>query len=161
MLVGRVSDYLRQKGVRYRLSYLAVRCFLDLFPSLLVFIGVGIFIGRDGTDGSSDGVLVLESILFLFLLRLETVYELPFLGNQYGIRDGRIKNSFLGMSLEYLTEWRNGYIVFCFLYKVLFVIRLLAGELIILNVIFDYLLQYICIIVWWFVWGAFYRYKNI
>ena len=102
--------------------------------------------------------------MFLFLVRLETGWELPFLGNQYGIRDGKIKRSFLGMSLEYITEWRNGFILYCFLYKVCFVARLLGGDgsdLMAVNVVFDYMLQYIGILVWWLVWGAFHRYKKI
>lgn len=167
MLVGKVSNYLRGKNAKHRWAYLGLRCLLDIFPSLLVFIGVGAFVGSSEESGSQgDAVLVLESLLFLLLLRLEISYELPFLGNQYGLRDGKIKNSFLGMSLEYLTEWRNGYILFCFVYKVCFVARLLNGngendEMIIVSVDFDYILQYILILVWWVANGAFERYKNI
>lgn len=159
MISGRISDFLRSKGAKWRWSYLSIRTFLDLVPSLFVISGLGWFVGNGGEEfvdnDSDDVVFVMESLIFLGLCNLQLEYELPFLGNQYGLRGGRIRNSFWGVSLEYITEERNWYILYLAMYKFCFFGRLVGGgiegELMLGNVIFDYLFQYILIVVWWFI----------
>ncbi len=165
----RVSDFLRTKSVRWRVGYLVMRTFMDLVAPLFVLGGTGWFVGNEGeefkTNDSDVVVFLFEGLLFVILCKLDFEYELPFLGNQYGLRGGQIKRSFLGMSLEYLTEWRNGYIVFFFVYKLCYLIRLTSGgingELMLGSAVFDYLLQYMLILVWWPVRTIYLKYFEV
>lgn len=165
----RVSDFLRTKTVRWRTSYLVLRTGADLMASLFVLIGMSVFVANDGEEfryNDTDVVVFLfEGLLFVSLCKLNFDYELPFLGNQYGLRGGRIKNSFLGMSLEYLTEWRNGYIIYFFIYKLCYFIRLMSGgvdgEYMLFGAVFDYLFQYILILVWWLIRAIHIKYFDV
>lgn len=165
----RISDFLRTKGVYWRWGYLGVRTFMDLVPSLLVLSCMGWFVGMGGEEFADDDVDVIvffmESLIFICLCKLQWVYELPFLCSQYGLRGGRIKSSLLGMSLEYISEERNWYIVYLFLYKLIFFCRLISGgsegEYMLLGVVFDYLFQYLLILAWWLLRSVFFKFMGM
>ena len=154
----RVSDILRTKSLRWRVAYLIIRTVADLIPPILVLSGVGWYVGSGAAEFRNDDsdvvVFLFESMVFAGLCRLQFVYELPFLMNQYGLRNGGMKRSFFGFGLEQMTEWRNKYILYLFIYKLCFFIRLLCGvegDLILIGVVFDYLFQYILVVGFWIV----------
>ncbi len=151
-----ISDFLRTKNVRWRWSYLSMRFILDISSSIFVISSVAAYIDKgEGEDFVSDNtdvlIFVFEILKLLGLIQLQLKYELPFLGNQYGLRDGKIHLSFCGMGLEALTEWRNWYILWNFMYGLCFSIRLSADgdSAMIVGIVFDYLFQYILILGWW------------
>lgn len=154
MSCPKISDFLRTKSYKWRIAYLISRCCLDILPSLFVIISLSVYMNGD-TDEFSDNnadvaIYFFECLTFISLVRLQWEYELPFLGSQYGVRSGGIKTSFIGISLERLTEWRNRYIIYFCLYKTCFSIRMLTDgqDLMLVNSVFDYMFQYILMLIW-------------
>lgn len=141
-----IGNFLRTKGLKWRVAYISSRFILDVLPSILVIIGLCLYDNQ--IELLDDLIYVSEIIILLSLCNLEIKYELPFLANQYGIRVGRIKTNVMGLGLEYLTEWRNGYILYLFIYKLIWFIRTFF-DVFIYDAVFDYFLQYIIIMAFW------------
>lgn len=166
---GYISDFLRTKGLGWRRAYLIGRCFFDVFPVILLISSVASYVSMGGEDFNSDDgdivIFLFESITLVVILKLQLEYELPFLASQYGLRQGRFQNSFCGFGLEYITEWRNIFILYFSLYRICYSARLLAGgnksSFMIVDALFDYMLQYIILVFFLGCSAGWNRYKGM